>query len=84
MMLESGQTFAIGGLIQNSVQAHGHEGAGASATCRSSGPRSARSSTQSGRRELIILVTPRLVDADGLQPGPAAGAGPGDPQPGRL
>ena len=62
VMLESGQTFAIGGLIQNSVQAVVDQGAGPRRPAVRRDRRSAASSTSRRESELVILVTPRLVD----------------------
>jgi pilus assembly protein CpaC len=60
VMLESGQTYAIGGLIQNSVQASSNK-VPLLGDLPFVGPAFSRVSHQQTESELVILVTPRLV-----------------------
>ena len=83
-MLESGQTFAIGGLIENQRAGDRARRCRSWVTCRSSAAAFSSVSYQERETELLILVTPRLVDPMDCNQVPPPGAGQGDPQPGRL
>ncbi len=60
VMLESGQTFAIGGLIQNSIQASSSR-VPVLGDLPFVGPAFSRIDYEERESELVILVTPRLV-----------------------
>lgn len=60
VMLESGQTFAIGGLIQNSVQASSSK-VPVLGDLPFVGPAFSTLSHETRESELVILVTPRIV-----------------------
>lgn len=62
VMLESGQTFAIGGLIQNSVQASASR-IPVLGQIPYVGAAFSRVTHQETENELIVMVTPRLVEA---------------------
>jgi pilus assembly protein CpaC len=62
VMLESGQTFAIGGLLENTVQASASR-VPVLGSLPYIGAAFSTVSHEERERELIILVTPRLVDA---------------------
>ena len=67
VMVDDGQTAVIGGLIRTNERHVALGRARASRTCRSSACCSARPRRRSQNRELIIFVTPRLIDLAGQQ-----------------